>query len=362
MIIGVLSDTHSDKARAIPHIINEFKNRCAEVIIHCGDIEVQHLNPALFNNSEVVCALNEEQLEKFPIEKPPQGWRFTRPSKRVIDVHGIRCYVGHRMSYDLLVKSETDFRKRIELLRRDFDGLRWVFSGHTHHQIFFQTQLVNFINPGAVEDSFDGYEFSLINTENNEVVFCRIPKTKPIEKSFSVGIISDSLDISKMDIDFWKKLKEEFQKRDVKYVIHCGYININDIGIEELADFTVYYWLRPDQKAFCPAPENWKQISKDEPIVRINGRQFYIHPNLARTLLEESEVDMNKECLKILELYPEVSFVLYGGTNEAFLWGGPRARIISPGDAKSSRNFAVICLPRIEITFGHVPIDPLPSI
>jgi predicted phosphodiesterase len=358
MIIGVLSDTHSDRANALPHIMAEFKKRDVDIIIHCGDIELQHLSPNLFNNLEVACALNEEQLEKFPIENPPQGWTLTKPEKRVIDIRGIRCYVGHRMSYHLLVESETDFRKRIDLLRRNFDGLRWVFSGHTHHQIFFQTQLVSFVNPGAVEDSFDGYEFAIIDTETNQIIFCRILKTKPVENSFSVGIISDSLNVSKMDVDFWKKLKIEFQARDVTHIIHCGNISLNDIGQKELADFTIHYCLRPDQ-ALSSVPENWKLVPANEPIVRINGRQFYIHPSLARTLLEESEVDMGKECLKILEPYPEVTFVLYGGTNEAFLWGGPRARIISPGDAKSSRSFAVICLPRTEITFGHVPVDPL---
>lgn len=361
MIIGVLSDTHSDRANALPHIMSEFRKRNVDVVIHCGDIELQHLSPGLFNGSEVVCALNEEQLGKFPIENPPRGWTFTKPGQRVLDIRGIRCYVGHRMSYDIMIESETSFRKRIEQLRRDFDGLRWAFSGHTHHQIFFQTHLVNFINPGAVEDSFDGYEFAIIDTEISQIIFCRIPKTKPIEDPFSVGIISDSLNISKMDISFWEKLKNEFQERGVTHVIHCGNISLNDIGRKELADFTVHYRLRPDQTSRS-SPENWKLVPKDEPIVEINERQFYIHTNLARTLLEESEVDMSKECLKILELYPEVSFVLYGGTNEAFLEEGERARIINPGDVISSRNFAVICLPRIEITFGHVPVDPLPPI
>jgi len=362
MIIGALSDTHSDRANALPHIMKEFKERNVDVIIHCGDIELQHVIPEIFNGLEVTCALNQEQLVKFPIENPPLGWTFTAPNQRVLDIHGIRCYVGHKMSYDILASSETKFREKMEQLGKDFDGLRWIFAGHTHHQIFFQTHLINFINPGAVEDSFDGYEFTIIDTENNQIIFCRIPKTKPIENSFSVGIVSDSLDISKMDIDFWKKLKKEFQERDVTHIIHCGNISLDDIGQEELAEFTIHYRLRPNQIPRS-SPENWKLVPKNEPIVEINGRQFYIHPNLARTLLEESEVDMDKECLKILESYPEVSFVLYGGTNEAFLEEGRKARIINPGGIRSSnRSFAVICMPRIEITFGHVPVDPLPSL
>ena len=361
MIIGVISDTHKDRANALPHVMVEFKKRNVDIVIHCGDIELQHVNPDFFNGLEVICALNQEQLEKFPVGNPPPRWKFTAPGKRVLDIHGIRCYVGHRMSYDILVGSETDFRKKIELLRRDFDGLRWVFSGHTHHQILFQTQLVNFVNPGAIEDSVDGYEFTIIDTKTDQIVFCRIPKTKSTENPFSVGIISDSLNISKLDVNFWEKLKKEFQERGVTYIIHCGNIALDDIGQKELADFVVYYRLRPDQ-AIRSNPKNWHLVPKDEPLVEIDGRQFYIHPNLARILLEESEVEMHKECLKTLESYPEVSFILYGGTNETFLDEGPRARIINPGDVVSSRSFAVVCLPRAEITFGHVPVDPLPPI
>ncbi len=50
MIIGILSDTHTDKANAIPHIVKEFKRRYVEVIFHCGDIEPIHLDPKLFGN------------------------------------------------------------------------------------------------------------------------------------------------------------------------------------------------------------------------------------------------------------------------------------------------------------------------
>ena len=35
---------------------------------------------------------------------------------------------------------------------------------------------------------------------------------------------------------------------------------------------------------------------------------------------------------------------------------------INPGDVNTDRSFAVICLPRREITFGHVPYDALPEL
>ena len=201
-----------------------------------------------------------------------------------------------------------------------------------------------------------------MDTDTGQIIFCRIPKTNPVENPFSIGVISDSLNISKLDIDFWRKLKKEFEDRGVTDIIHCGNIAADDIGREELKNFTVYYKIRQKQIYFGKAPENWRLIPEEEPIVQINGRQFYIHSALARILLEESGADMHRECLKTLESYPEVSFILYGGTNDAFLQEGQRARIINPGDIVSSRSFAVICLPKTEITFGYVPVDPLPLI
>jgi predicted phosphodiesterase len=110
-------------------------------------------------------------------------------------------------------------------------------------------------------------------------------------------------------------------------------------------------------------PPNWKKIEmQEEPIVDINGYKFFIHPNLASILLQESEVEMNRECLEIQAQYPEISYILYGGSNETFLMGAGRVRILNPGDAVQSRNFAVVYLPVTQITFGSVPVDPLPSL
>jgi len=366
MILGVLSDTHSDRAGAIPHIIKEFKKRNVDVIIHCGDIEIQHISSEVFSNFEVFCALNNEQLEKPAFENalknPPAKWTFTVPHKRIIDIRHVRCYVGHKKSFEFLFSPETEFGKTLEALRKDNDGLRWVFAGHSHQQVCFQNHLVSFVNPGAIEASLDGYEFAIVDTDTGQIIFNRIPKTTPVENPFSIGIISDSLNISNLDIDFWHKLKKEFENRGVTSIIHCGNIAVNDIGRKELENFTVYYKLRQRQIHSGKTPENWRLIPEGEPIVQIDGRQFYIHSALARILLEESGAEMHQECLKTLEQYPEVSFILYGGTNDAFLQEDQRARIINPGDVVSSRSFAVICLPRTEITFGYVPIDPLPPI
>lgn len=367
MIIGVISDTHDAKDNVIKHIVKSFMQRKAEAIIHCGDIEPQHICPALFGNLPVYCALNQEQLQKEEIRKfidnPPPDWNFTFPGDRIRDIGHVRFYVGHKFSFDLAAHSEASFKEKMNALRMGHDGVRWVAAGHMHHQVLTQTQLVNFINPGAVVISPDGYEFAVINTDENEVVFSRIPKTRHIEHPFTVGIISDTLNISKLDETFWQKLVHEFKTRDVSQIIHCGNIALSDIGRPELSDFRVHFRLRPDQ-GVVRAPNNWELIEKDPPIVTINERQFYVHPNLARVVLEKSEAEMHRECLMISELFPEISFILFGNTRDSY-YGEEmdgKTRIVNPGDALSSRNFVTVCFPRLEVTIGNVPLDPLEEI
>lgn len=361
-VLGIISDTHEDRANAIPHIVQDFKKRGVELVIHCGDIEPQHLKS--FGDLPVICALNKEQLDKPPFnEAPPPNWEFTKPNDRVRDYKHVRMYIGHKLSFDFLTGSEIKLMQSIEQIRNNNDGLRWVFSGHTHHQIFVQTPLVNFINPGAVENSFDGYEYAIINAENHEIVFCRIPKAQSTVKTFSVGVISDSLDISRQDPAFWPKLVKEMQDRDVKHIVHCGNIAMDDIGLPVFADFTVYCYLRPDQVKPKVVPANWHMISANEPVVPINGYKIYVQLYLGAELMEKSEYDMHKMLLQLSMKHPEITHVFCGLTRNASMEENEHhIRIINPGDIVKDGNFAVVCLPREEITFGHVPIEPLPPL
>lgn len=365
MKIGVLSDTHRDSANALPWVVKTLiEEHKVDTFLHCGDIEAKHLNPALFGNLPVICALNQEQIEKPPFDKIElPGWSFTTPNNRVRDLpDGTRIYVGHKRWHEFLAGSERHLTSTIDSLRLEYDGLRWMLSGHTHRQGLFQTRLVTFINPGAIEDSMDhSHEFATFDTETDEVVFDRILRTRPTETPFSIGIISDSRNISKMDPTFWRKLKRELKARDVKYLIHCGNLAPEDVGHEELSDFQVYYYLKWAQTN-ASAPSNWHQVCQDEPVVNINGYQFYVQPELAAMLIEESELDMHKHCMTLKQNYPDISFLLYGNTNDCFLEEGHQIRILNPGDVLDSRNFAVVCLPKKTITFGHVPVDPLPAV
>jgi len=365
MIIGVLSDTHQDKMNALPHVMREFKNRKVELIIHCGDIDEKHINPDLFLGLPVILAITEDDIKsgKPVFKNSPSGWVYTFPKDRVRYIQNARLgvYVGHRRSFDFLTGSEEELMQTIHEIRKQHDSIRWLFSGHTHHQIYCQTKLANFINPGAIEYSFDGYEFSVIDTETNEVVFSRIPATKPTIQPFSIGIISDSANISELDPDFWRKLAEEFKKRNVGWIVHCGNIKTDDIGKEEFEGLDVYYNLHKNQRK-KPGPERWRLIDPENPVFEINGYRFYVQHDLGATLLGESEIGMHRLCLKLRQKYPDLSFVFCGLTNNAFLEEGEQIRIVNPGDIIRDRNFAVVCLPRTEITFGHVPVDPLPPL
>ncbi len=360
MILGVLSDTHDIDENVIRHIIAEFKKRDVEAIIHCGDIEPQHLNPKLFGNFPVVCALTEHQIEKPEFKTPPEGWIFTQSGKRIIDFFGNIIYVGHKRSFEFLTGSEQMLEKGFEEISHSHDGVRWLFSGHTHRQAEVRGQLITFINPGAVTDSFDGScEFAIVNTKTKQVVFSRILRANDQRKPISIGVISDSFDISKRDPSFWEKLIAEFHQRDVSCIIHCGNIFLEDIGRKEMADFQVYYNLRSDQKN-PGAPDNWHLISPDNPVVEIDDYRFYVELELGAELLEESEFSMRKHCLQLRRKYPGISYVLCGFTHSELYEEGPEMRIVNPGDIVNARNFTVICLPKSEITLGSVPVDLLP--
>ncbi len=366
MIIGVVSDTHSDRANALPHVMAQFKQRGVQLIIHCGDIEPKHVDPALFLNLPVICALNKEQLDKPAFAREPEGWVFTKPEDRVRSLEDMLVYVGHRGSFDFLKGTQNDMASLLENIRKAHDGLRWYFSGHTHHQIMLQTQLVRFVNPGAVEVGFDGYEYAVVDTNTFEVVFSRILPTKPLAVNHFVGIISDSLNISTTDGDFWSSLATEFHKRGVGTVVHCGNISIDDVGRKELEGFQVYYNLRKDQKDPASVPGNWLRIgglaTGDLPVVSINGHRIYVELDLGLDLLEQSELKMSMKSLELRRKYPEISYIFCGFTHSTLFAEGNEIKIINPGDAIKDRNFVVLCLPRGEVTFGHVPMAPLPAL
>ncbi|MFC1652100.1 metallophosphoesterase family protein [Planctomycetota bacterium] len=358
MIIGLMSDTHHDKANMIPEVLTKFKEQKVEAILHCGDIETRHLDHQLFGGFPVVCALTEEQASLKEFCFSPPGWRFTKPGDRIVTLpNGLRFYVGHKRSFEFMVGSGAELKKTMDFIRRDYDSVEWIFSGHTHHQIYYkQDPLMQFINPGAIENSFDGYEYAVIDTETKNTTFSRIPRVKPRIESFSIGIISDSQNISDLDPDFWTKLTREFRQHHIKTVIHCGNIALNDVGCKALREFSVFCHLRKDQQPLT-IPDNWKIISHDKPVIEINGYQFYVKHDLEVSILDDCEIDMHKLTLKKRADYPEISFILFGSTGYAFLEEGQQVRLINPGDVVRNRNYVILTLPTTEVLFGSISLS-----
>lgn len=362
MLLGVLSDTHSDRGNAIPHIMQVFKKAGVTGIIDCGDIDSRNVDPKLYLDLPVVCALTEDQIQDPAFAEPPTGWKFTKPGDRICTVGSVKMYVGHKRSFEFLMGSKLKLAEMLNQIRRDNDRVSYMFSGHTHHQIYDQDRLISFINPGAVEGSVDGYEYAIVDTHTGKVIFSRIPKTMPIKTPFSVGVISDSLDVSELDAKFWEKLANALRLYGVKTLIHCGNIALSDIGRSELADFQVYFNLRPDQKDYKKPGSNWQLIHPDHPIVDVEGYKFYVQLDLGAILMSQSEIGMDNICMELRRKYPEITFILFGFTADAFLEEGQLVRMVNPGDVRVDRNFAVIDLPNTTITFDRIASDPLPKI
>ena len=377
MKFGIFGDSHHNKMRAMEHIVyDEFMPRGVQQIINTGDIKPEHMRPEFFGNLPTICVLTDEQFadkrlviqhkDELPeILLSPPKWKFTWPNNRIVDLGEYYAYIGHKRSFDLLSRSEQELRQTFHDIRKRHNNVRWMFSGHTHHQIYMESRLISFINPGAIEDSYGtagGYEFAILDTESEEVIFSRIQESSPVKKPLKLGVISDSFDISEMDPTLWGKLAKRLQEQNVTHIIHCGNISLNDIGRPELGDFSeVWYNLRQDQGK-GPSEGNWKLIDANEPIITINGYQFCVQLFLGPEIFKQSEAQMESTTDTIQTRFPETNFILCGATRNAFLEEGQKVFILNPGDVIRDKDYAVIDLPRYEITFGRIQNEPFPSI
>jgi putative phosphoesterase len=371
MKILVKSDTHRDPDWIIKHIVELGKKWGVELVIHCGDIIPEHVSNELFSNLPVICAIVKNQRDD-PVfnENKPVGWTLTRSEDRVRTLaNDMVVYVGHQRPLDYLRATEEKFNAILMDLRQTFDGLRYVFGGHTHFQAYKQGQLVSLINPGAVSGAIGwGHEYALVDTDTGKVVFNRVLPTPDSREIFTVGVISDTLDITQRDSKYWSLLARELEKSAVSHLIICGNLHLTDIGRPELAGFTVHYAIRSDQysghrdmQEDGVIPANWQVIAIENldkgAVVDINGYRFYVQLDLGLEYMQLSEVGMDSKAMEIRRLYPETEFVLCGFTRDALLLEGQQAVTINPGDTNTDRAYVTIRLPQREITFDHVPVE-----
>lgn len=378
MLLGIMGDTHDVDQDIVKKVVDDLKKRGAQVIVHTGDIEKQHLSADLFSSLPVVCVLTNQQQFDKDFSFPPSGWTFTRPgnsmismpdkaqnvmeniiasklaiANRIVNLGPVVIYAGHERSTDVLMNG-SKFNEFIEILNQVYEGVRLVFTGHTHHQFLIQRNGVSWINPGAVCPLFFEHEYALVNTDNNEIIFTRLPLTKSNIKAQTVGLVSDTGNISDRDEQFWSQLAVEFKERDVSIVVIDGGFRPSDIGRIELSDFQVFYNHLPIQGEIHHKPDNWHRISEDNPVLELCGHYFLIQHNLGIDLDGKTEVEMVKFVRQQSQKYQHIDIVVCGGIHDALFEEQQEVMIINPGDARNHRKFATICFPRCEVTFSSV--------
>jgi len=395
MILGLMSDTHGIGGNALAHIAMEFKKRKVEMIIHAGDITKSDIEKmkVLFVGLPVMCALTHEQVafyeeqekerrkkeeethQKIPSKKPSApglAWEFTQPEHRVRRLpNGFSVYLGHKRGFRFLFGSIQDLIKNLQEIQYANDNVRFFISGHTHRQVFYEADMIDCINPGAIADSpgiGGGHEFAILDTDTRRITFSRIPLTKNQKENLKLAVISDSLDISQTDPYFWIKLTDELQRNNVTHIVHCGNISPDDIGIRPFESFEVYYNANRGVPSKKP-PANWYPLEVKEVIdgrnimnFEIKGHYFSVQLELGAGIRDKSEKDLDKLSQEIKTRYPEVRFIFCGMSRDAFLEEGQNVFILNPGDIFKDRGFVIIDLPLCEITFDHIPTDPLPEI
>jgi putative phosphoesterase len=364
-ILGIISDTHRMKGDGFKRVMDAFDEAGVGSIVHCGDMIEEDLCPKKYRNRQVTLALVDDQGEQPAFKVLPSGWKSTKPGARVIPFNKERAYVGHRLAWNSLNQTSTEFQSNLDKLRVENEWLRYIFSGHTHVPFLNETGLVRLINPGAITGAISGYcEYAILNTETYELSFVQLYPTETMIEKFVVGVVSDSSRISLIDPSFWARFRDECKRLGVEDIIHCGNIAFADIGRPELAEFQVHYNLREDQKWSNELPKNippnWHLVGDNqqkEPVVTIKGYRFCVQLDLGSIITQKSVTQTESLCQELRRQYHELDFVLCGFTHNCLFIGGLIPYVMNPGDIINDRNFATIELgKRIAITFAHVPL------
>lgn len=382
MIIGVFGDTHTTPTEITKLATADMVKRGAEMFVCTGDIESRDCVTDLCFDRPVVCALIDRQQFDPAFTFPPSNWAFTRPSNynlfttattedrhnsrlreniatrlgianRIRNAFGTAMYVGHTRSIDVMMDSER-FSEFTGLINSVYDGVHYVFTGHTHHQFLIQRNGFSWVNPGSIDIGVSkDYEYALIDTESGEVIFTRLPYAVTNFHPISVGIISDVGNASDRDQYFWERLRLEFKRRDVSVVIIDGALMSRDIGRFEFNDFQVYYSPSSDQEVGrC---YNWHPISLDNPVIEICGNNFLVKHSMGVDLDGKTESAIIGLVRAESQKYHHIDIVVCGGIHNALFEEHEEVMVINPGDVRNHQKFVVVCIrPHLEVTFSQL--------
>lgn len=387
MIYGIMSDTHNcDRERIRKTIDEEFIPRGVEVIAFAGDIEIKHADRELFRRLPTLCVMTKEQAFDSNFCYAPEHWRYVRPAysenppsiagnfsdpeavkklaelqeycekvrifSRIVSFADETIYLGHERSDDFF-NNFGKVRKFFTLINQIRDGVRLAITGHKHHQFLLRTNNFTWINPGALDHSWNGTEeFAVYDSVKDEVVFGRLSSQESRLNPVSVGILSDTLNVDDLDASYWLRCRENFDRRGVTHVICCGNFLSRDIGHRELDGLQVYCYLLSNDSMPQSIPENWHIIRHSNPVVEIGGHRFYVQHEIGSEQGSLSEVQRDAVLKDIRARYPHLDFIIAGLGPETVYMEGQDYSFINPGNARDHKRFAVVCLPRREYTFG----------
>jgi uncharacterized protein len=138
MIIGLLSDTH-DKLNNLIYVLNTYREREIETLIHCGDLISLEMVP-YFEGFRVIYTTGNMDITTGAIKK-----RFERMRK---DNFVGTVYRGEIGGVPLAVTHSHIDGLVMDLVQQK--RYKWIFHGHTHKKRDEIIQGTRIVNPGAL--------------------------------------------------------------------------------------------------------------------------------------------------------------------------------------------------------------------
>ncbi|WP_052890029.1 metallophosphoesterase family protein [Thermogemmatispora carboxidivorans] len=140
-VIGVVSDTHIPRFKALPEALWRYFAD-VELIIHAGDLSVLSVVSELETIAPVVAVQGNIESDEV---------RRALPLKRELVIGGCRIGVVHILSPDSARRRSED-EARLEAARREFPQASCVIFGHTHVPYLRQRDGLLLFNPGSATD------------------------------------------------------------------------------------------------------------------------------------------------------------------------------------------------------------------
>lgn len=150
MILGVLSDTHGQAARA-RSAVALLKRLGAEALVHCGDVGGEAVFDALagqrcwfvWGNTDAATRNSASYAESLGITAPHDVPLHLALSERVIAV-----FHGHEHAFATVAQLAQ--RGDEAQLKAATSGAAYVLYGHTHIAAVERIAGTTFVNPGAL--------------------------------------------------------------------------------------------------------------------------------------------------------------------------------------------------------------------